>query len=88
MYRKIYAALLEANCLQYVTRSEHTIPNTSFRSVTHGLDGLWCDWVATCNGIKPAAPSSSQLWPAQIGSHLSGNLLFLSLINFSIVFFK
>ena len=43
----------------YVTRSdssEHTIPNTSFRSVTHGLGELWCGWFATCNGIESAPP--------------------------------
>jgi len=52
----------------HVTRSdssEHTVPvpNTSFRSVTHSLDGLWCGWFATCNGSKPAPPSPPQLWP-------------------------
>ena len=32
--------------------------------------------------------SYNHRWPAQIGSHLSGNLLFFFFINISIVFFK
>jgi len=47
--------------------------------VTHGLDGLWCGWFATCNGIDPAAPIIAPNWGANvILVTVKGNIFFLN----------
>ena len=56
MHRTIYIPCCWRLTVYYVTRSEHTIPNTTFRSVTHGLEmdsGVAGSRHATASNLHP-----------------------------------